>query len=424
MKILVIGSGGREYSLVWKILKDNGDKNEIYVAPGCGGICDIAKCIDIKPDNIDDLLAWAKCNLIDFTIVGPEVPLALGIVDKFINDGMKIFGPNKQATQLESSKIFSKDFMNKYNIPTADYIKFNSFETASEYIAHISPPYVIKADGLSSGKGCFVIHNPEEAFEITKNLLLKKSLGKAGSRIVIESFLKGEEASLFVLLDGKNYKTFLPSQDHKQVFDGDKGPNTGGMGAYAPYRGIENDLMENIKSNIIETTIQGLIKENIDYRGILYIGLMLTNRGPYVMEYNARFGDPETQALMPMLKSNLLNLLIKTSEGNLQNETIEFTSKIVCCVVFASEGYPKTYKKEVAIKGLPFENYENHLLFHAGTIKKDSKFYTNGGRVLNAIGVGDSLKDAIENAYEITEYVFFENMHYRTDIGEKGLKYE
>ncbi|NIA23848.1 MAG: phosphoribosylamine--glycine ligase [Proteobacteria bacterium] len=424
MNVLVVGGGGREYAIIWKIIRDEGDKNKIYVAPGNGGICDMVDCVDIKAEEIEKLLEFAKDKEIDFTIVGPEVPLSKGIVDLFKENGLKIFGPDKIATQIESSKIFAKDFMSKYGIPTADYIKFNGFETANKYISHLDPPFVVKADGLSAGKGSFVIRYTEDAINIAENLLLKKTLGEAGARIIVESFLKGEEASLLVLLDGKNYRLFLPSQDHKQVFDGDKGLNTGGMGAYAPYKGIDEELLAKIKTDIVEKTIEGFKKEGIDYRGILYVGLMLTENGPYVVEYNARFGDPETQALMPVLKSNLLDLLMSAANGDLGEREIEFYDKYACCVVFASEGYPKAYEKGIEIKGLPYKNSENKLIFHAGTKKIGEKFVTNGGRVLNAIGLGDKLDEAIENAYKITDEVFFGNMHYRTDIGEKGLKYE
>ncbi|RKX66146.1 phosphoribosylamine--glycine ligase [candidate division TA06 bacterium] len=424
MNILVIGGGGREYAIIWKIIRDEGNKHKIYAAPGNGGICDIADCVEIKADEIDKLLEFAKEKEIDFTIVGPEVPLSMGIVDLFRNNDLKIFGPDKISTQIESSKIFAKDFMNKYGIPTADYIKFNGFETANKYISHLNPPFVLKADGLSAGKGSFVIKYTEDAIKIAKDMLLKKSLGEAGAKIVIESFLRGEEASLLVLLDGNRYRLFLPSQDHKQVFDGDKGLNTGGMGAYAPYKGIDDELLAKIRTDIIEKTIEGFKKEGIDYRGILYVGLMLTEKGPYVVEYNARFGDPETQALMPILKSNLLDLLMSAADGDLGERKIEFYNKYACCVVFASEGYPKAYEKGIEIKGLPFRDSDDKLVFHAGTKRIDGKFVTNGGRVLNAIGLGEKLDEAIENAYKITEDVFFENMHYRTDIGEKGLKYE
>ena len=423
MNILVIGGGGREYSIIWKILREGGD-HKIYAAPGNGGICDMVECCDIKADEIEKLLDFAKDSKIDFTIVGPEAPLANGIVDRFEENGLKIFGPNKEAAQLESSKVFAKDFMNKYGIPTADYIKFNGFETANKYISHLTPPFVVKADGLSAGKGSFVIKYTEDAIKIAEDLLLKKTLGESGARIIVESFLNGEESSLLVLLDGSDYRLFLPSQDHKRVFDGGRGLNTGGMGAYAPYRGIDDELLERIKVEIVKKTINGLKKEGIDYRGILYIGLMLTEKGPYVVEYNARFGDPETQALMPILKSNLVELLMSASEGELGERKIEFYDKYSCCVVFASEGYPKAYNKGVEIKGLPYRGDDNRFVFHAGTKKIGDTFISNGGRVLNAIGLGDTLADAIENAYKITDDVFFENMHYRTDIGRKGLKYE
>ncbi len=423
MNILVIGGGGREYSIIWKLLKDN-NKHKIFAAPGNGGICDMADCVNIGVNEIDKLMEFAKEKEIGFTIVGPEVPLSNGIVDIFNENGLKIFGPNKKAAQIESSKVFAKDFMNKYGIPTADYIKFNGFETANKYISHLSPPFVVKADGLSAGKGSFVIKYTEDAIEIAKDLLLKKTLGDAGAKIIVESFLEGEEASLLVLLDGSDYRLFLPSQDHKQVFDGDKGLNTGGMGAYSPYKGINDDTLEKIKVDIINKTIDGFKKEGIEYRGILYVGLMLTENGPYVVEYNARFGDPETQALMPLLESDLLDLLISASEGELGERAIEFSDRYACCVVFASEGYPKQYEKGKEIKGLPYRDKKDKLVFHAGTKKDGDKYYTNGGRVLNAIGLGDSLEEAIENAYKITDDVFFENMHYRTDIGRKGLKYE
>ncbi|MCM8784088.1 MAG: phosphoribosylamine--glycine ligase [Candidatus Omnitrophica bacterium] len=435
MKILVIGSGGREHALVWKISQSK-LVDKIFCAPGNGGILKHAECIDIKTEDTDGLLELVRKERIDFTIVGPEASLAQGISDEFMKNGFKIFGPGKLAASLESSKIFAKELMHKYSVPTADFKIFDNPDDAKHYIETKNGPWVIKADGLAQGKGVFVVKTEEEAFNAIDLVMVNKIFGKAGERIIVEDFLKGEEASIVVVTDSREFVAFPSSQDHKRVFDNDEGPNTGGMGAYSPAPVVTRELFEVIEKDIITRTIDGLVQEGIIYKGVLYAGIMVTQQGPKVLEFNVRFGDPETQAVLPRLNSDLLELMLATSEGKLAKfkkfGSLNWNKKSCVCVVCASKGYPGDYEKDKVIYGLEeAEKLEDIVIFHAGTKvqiseekdkKLDMKYMTNGGRVLGVVGLGEGIEEAIRRTYRAVEKIHFEGMHYRKDIGKKALE--
>jgi len=414
MKVLIIGAGGRESCLGWK-LRQSSHVSRLYFSPGNGGTTEIGKNIPGKTDS--ELINFVEEHNIDFTIVGPESPLIDGIVDKFHQHSLKIFGPTKEAARLEGEKAFAKDFMKRFNIPTADYESFDDFHSAVKFIERHPFPLVIKASGPAAGKGSIICLTKEDAIKTIEDMMLKKVFGKAGEVIVIEEFLEGEESSIIGLISGDFYRLFLPSQDHKQIYDGDKGPNTGGMGAYAPVPLINVELREEAEIKVFQRVISGLLKEGIDFRGILYAGIIVTKKGIKVLEFNVRFGDPETQAVLPIMKSDLLPLLLSVSEGNVIPEIL-WEEKYALCVVLASKGYPIHYEKGklISFKKKP------PLIFHAGTKKENNKFYTNGGRVLNIVGLGKTLKEAKEMAYREIENVHFDNMYFRTDIGDKGIK--
>jgi phosphoribosylamine--glycine ligase len=422
MKVLVIGSGGREHALVWK-LSQSPRVDKVFCAPGNAGISEIAECVDIKPDNIDALLDFVKYNWIDLTVVGPEAPLTAGVVDAFVKEERRIFGPDKLGAQLEGSKIFAKDFMRKYGIPTAEYKTFSSYSQAEEYVRLKGAPIVVKADGLAAGKGVIVAETVDEAIHALKMIMKDKVFGDAGNRVVVEQCLRGEEASFMVLTDGKTVVPLATSQDHKQVFDGDKGPNTGGMGAYSPAPVVTNELRKNIMQSIIDPLIKGLSKERINYRGVIYVGLMICNGKPYVLEFNCRFGDPEAQPVLVRLNSDLFDLLKATAEGKLKNVKVSWKSEASVCVVLASKGYPGSYEKGKVIKGLDsFKNDKNVVIFHAGTSLSNGEIVTSGGRVLGVTALGNDIKTAQKNAYRAIEKIHFEGMHYRKDIADKAIK--
>ncbi|RJQ44359.1 MAG: phosphoribosylamine--glycine ligase [Nitrospiraceae bacterium] len=422
MKVLVIGSGGREHALVWK-LSQSPRVDKIYCAPGNPGIAEIAECLDIKADDIESLLNFAKYEWIDLTIVGPEAPLTAGIVDAFVKDERRIFGPDASGARLEGSKVFAKDFMLKYGIPTAEYKMFTSYLHAKEYIGLKGAPVVIKADGLAAGKGVFVCETVDEAIDSLKVIMKEKAFGSAGSRVVVEQCLKGEEASFMVLTDGKTVIPLATSQDHKTVFDGDRGPNTGGMGAYSPAPVITKALHLTIMKTVIDPLIKGLAKERINYRGVIYAGLMICDGKPYVLEFNCRFGDPEAQPVLMRLDSDLFEMMKATSEGKLKDVKVSWKDDPAVCVVLASKGYPGNYEKGKVIKGLDeLRDMSDTMIFHAGTGIRKNKVVTSGGRVLGVTALGKDISAAKRNAYKAIEKVHFDGMHYRKDIADKAIK--
>jgi len=424
MKVLVVGSGGREHALVWKIFQSE-LVDEIYAAPGNDGMIPLAERVDISADDIDSLANWVEENDIDLTVVGPEKPLVNGIVNEFQKRDLTIFGPNAKASQIEGSKVFAKDILRKYDIPTAEYEVFNSAEAALDYFKTCNYPIVVKAEGLAGGKGVVIATTVKEAEEAVEKIMEDRVFGDAGERIVVEDFLKGEEVSFLGLTDGENIVPLAPAQDHKAVFDGDEGPNTGGMGAYSPTPFVSEELEQEILDEILQPTIDAFRKEGIKYKGILYAGLMLTEMGPKVLEFNARLGDPETQVLLPRLKNDLVDLMLKVVDEDLEDVEVEVKDEAAVCVVLTSGGYPLSYKTDKEISGLDELNkYDNVFVFHAGTKKEGKKFLTDGGRVLGITVLEKGLFDAINETYEMVEKVHFEDVHYRTDIGFDAAQYE
>jgi phosphoribosylamine--glycine ligase len=418
MKVLIVGSGGREHCLAWK-LAQSPLVDKLYCAPGNGGT---EENIAIATDDIAGLLKFAKDKEIDLTVVGPEAPLVEGIVDKFEAAGLKIFGPRKDLALLEGSKIFSKEILKKYNIPTADFEIFDNLELAKEYIDKKGTPLVIKADGLAAGKGVFVVQDKNQAYQALDMIMSQKKFGPAGDRIIIEDCLEGEEVSILIFTDGKAIIPLVPSQDHKRAYDNDQGPNTGGMGAYSPAPLISQKQLEDIVETIFRPLVEGLKKEGKVYKGVLYGGLMIKQGKPYVLEFNVRFGDPETQSVLPKLKSDLARVMLKVAEGNLAGVNLEWDPRFCLCVVLASGGYPGEYEKGKEIKGLEeLKDKQDIFIFQAGT-KKNDKLLTSGGRVLGVAGLGSSIKEAKGKVYQAIESILFDNMHYRKDIGDKALK--
>jgi len=422
MKVLVVGSGGREHTLVWKLRKSK-KVSKIFCAPGNHGISQHARCVNIRSDNIKGLVDFASKNKIGLTVVGPEAPLAMGIVDEFQKRKLKIFGPNKEAAQIESSKVFAKEFMRKYHIPTAAFKVFSTPAEAIGFCKSVEFPVVIKADGLAAGKGVIVVRNIKEATKAIEDVMVKQLFGKAGNRVVIESFLKGQEVSVMAITDSRVIWHFLSSQDHKQAYDGDRGPNTGGMGAYCPTSFTPRDVMTDIVEQILVPTVNGLNKEGIKYRGVLYAGLMLTETGPKVLEFNCRFGDPETQVVLPLLRSDLCDLMMAVVSGNLGSVgRLQWRRETAACVVMASRGYPGKYRTGVKISGLKDYSENGCYLFHAGTALKGNQWVTAGGRVLGVTGIDKNLKSALSRAYRVAKKIKFEGVMYRRDIGFRAGK--
>ena len=420
MKVLVIGSGGREHALVWKI-SQSPLVEKIYCAPGNAGIGQMAECVAIKAEDLDGLLDFALQNEIGLTVVGPEVPLTMGIVDKFQEKGLKIFGPSGKAAEIEGSKTFAKDLMAKYNIPTAKYGAFTDAEKAKAFLAEVGLPCVVKADGLAAGKGVLICETKEEAETAVDDILVDNKFGNAGSRVVVEEFLTGQEVSMLAFSDGKTIVPMVSSQDHKRIWDGDKGLNTGGMGAYSPAPIYTADIHEIVVPQVLKATISAMEQEGRTFAGILYAGLMLTEDGPKVLEFNARFGDPETQAVLPRLKSDLVEIILAIIDGRLAEMNIEWHEEAAVCVVMASGGYPETSDKGRVISGLEAAAEAGAIVFHAGTKETDGNIVTNGGRVLGISALGKDIAEAIANAYKGVEKITFENMQYRTDIGKKAF---
>ena len=418
VNVLVIGSGGREHAIGWK-LGQSENVNTVFYAPGNGGTLNN---VPISADNLAELAKFASENNC-FTVVGPEAPLAMGIVDMFNEMGLKIFGPTKKAAQLESSKIWAKQFLKRNNIPTAAFEVFNDAVKAKEYVNQIEYNVVIKADGLASGKGVIVCDSKAEAEKSIDMMLVDKKFGDAGNNIIIEERIDGIEASYIALSDGKIAIPMATSQDHKRIFDNDKGPNTGGMGAYSPTPIIDKDLSQKIQEKIIDKTISSLRNEGITFKGFLYAGIMLKDGEPYVLEYNVRMGDPECQPILMRMDSDLFEYLVGSVEGTLENTSlISWKNKSAVCIVLASKGYPESYPKGEEIFGLG-NTFDDAYIFHAGTKELDKKIITNGGRVLGVTALGDTLEAAIKRAYDVTEKISWENKYSRTDIGKKGLSH-
>jgi len=425
LKILVVGSGGREHTLCWK-LSQSPKVEKIYCAPGNGGIGEIAECVDIKVGQEDYFLRLAKFCLkekIDLTFVGPEVPLCEGMVDYFQSQGLACFGPKKEAARLERSKIFAKEFMRRHNIPTADFEVARSFKEAKDCLRNKNFPIVVKADGLAAGKGVVICQDRNEAIVALENMMVGEVFGQAGSAVVIEECLEGEEVSVLAFCDGRDFIPMVSSQDHKRACDQDKGPNTGGMGAYSPARVITGQLQKRIEEEILMPTISGMQKEGREYRGIIYLGLMINRDGPKLLEYNVRFGDPETQVVLPRLKSDLIEVALACIEGNLSKISLEWESRTSACVVLASGGYPGEYRKGLEISGLKeAAKLKDILIFHAGTKREGEKIITSGGRVLGVTASGETIKEAIDNSYQAVAKINFDKMHYRKDIGWRAIK--
>jgi len=418
VNVLVIGSGGREHAIGWK-LGQSDEVDTVFFAPGNGGT---SNNVPISVDSLDDIVKFASekdC----FTVVGPEAPLAMGIVDIFNEKGLKIFGPTKDAAQLESSKIWAKKFMKRNNIPTAAFEVFNDATAAKEYVNETEHNVVVKADGLAAGKGVIVCNNKDEAKDAIDMMLVNKKFGDAGTNIIIEDRIDGVEASYIALSDGKRVIPMATSQDHKRVYDGDNGPNTGGMGAYSPTLAIDEVLSQKIQEKIIDKTITSLRNEGITFKGFLYAGIMLKDGEPYVLEYNVRMGDPECQPILMRMNSDLFQYLKACVNDTLEKmPPISWKNKSAVCVVLASKGYPESYPKGDEISGLDLM-YDDAYVFHAGTKKQNKKIITNGGRVLGVTALGDTLESAIKSAYSVSEKIFWENKYSRTDIGKKGLSY-
>lgn len=418
MKVLIIGSGGREHAIAVSVAKSN-RVDKIYAAPGNAGISQLAECVDIGVMEFEKLADFAKEMEIDFTIVGPDDPLVGGIVDVFEAKGLKVFGPEKKAAVLEGSKAFSKDLMKKYNIPTAAYETFDDSKAAYEYLESAEFPIVLKADGLALGKGVLICNTKEEAVQGVKTLMLDKQFGSAGDRIVMEEFLVGREVSVLCFCDGTHILPMTSAQDHKRAKDGDKGLNTGGMGTFSPSPFYTKEVEEFCEKYVYQPSMDALKAEGRDFTGIMFLGLILTEKGPRVLEYNARFGDPEAQVVLPRMKNDIIDVMEACVDGTLDKINLEFEDNAAVCVVLASEGYPEAYEKGKVVEGLSaFDGKEGYYVFHAGTKLEGSQVLTNGGRVFGITAKGTDLKEARANAYEAVKWISFENKYMRNDIGK------
>lgn len=418
MKVLVVGSGGREHAIVWKAAQSE-KVDKIYCAPGNAGISEYAECVDIQAMEFEKLTAFAKEKGIDLTIIGMDDPLVGGIVDEFEKEGLRVFGPKKNAAILEGSKAFSKDLMKKYQIPTAAYETFEDAQAALEYLNTIEFPIVLKADGLALGKGVLICTTLEEAQAGVKSIMLDKQFGTAGNCIVIEEFLVGREVSVLSFVDGNSIQIMTSAQDHKRAKDGDEGLNTGGMGTFSPSPFYTKEIDEFCRQHIYQATVDAMKAEGRPFKGIIFFGLILTEKGPKVLEYNARFGDPETQVVLPRMKNDIIEVMEACIDGKLDTIKLEFEDNVAVCVVLASAGYPEHYEKGFVIQGLDsHKQKEGYYIFHAGTKLADGQIVTNGGRVLGVTATGKDLKTARENAYQATEWIDFKNKYMRTDIGK------
>ena len=414
MRILVVGGGGREHAICWK-LNNESNVEKIYCAPGNAGISNVAECIDIGDSDIENLLKFAKENQIDLTIVGPEIPLVAGIVDAFEKEGLKIFGPNKKCAQLEGSKSFSKDFMIRHNLPTAKYKEYTNLDEAITEIDSFGYPVVIKADGLAAGKGVVIPENREDAITTLKEMMSDKKFGKAGDKIVVEEFLNGIETSILAFVDNDTIVPMVSSKDHKKVFEGEAGLNTGGMGTFSPSEIYTDELAKEVQEKILDKTLEGFKKDNLNYKGILFVGLMITEDGPKILEYNVRFGDPETQSVLFRLDTDLNKIISAILDNNLKNIEINYSKEEAICVMLTSGGYPESYEKGKVISGL--ENLDSDIVvFHSGTKFDNGNIVTNGGRVIGITAKGKTVKEAGKKVYENIKKINFEGMHYRKDI--------
>ena len=418
---MVIGSGGREHALVWK-LAQSPLADKIFALPGNPGIAELATCVegvDVKDHSA--VIDFTRRNEIGLVVIGPEAPLVEGLADSLIDADIKVFGPTAQAAQLEGSKIFAKQLMKKYAIPTARYEVFSDAQSARSYVRQEGAPIVIKADGLAAGKGVIVAQTVEEALNAIDEIMTQKSFGDAGARIVVEEFMDGEEASLLAFTDGKTVVPMIPSQDHKRVDDGDQGLNTGGMGSYAPAPVVDQNVLNKAVENILKPTVEAMAKEGKTYRGCLYAGLMIVDGEPKVVEFNARFGDPETQVVLPLLKSDLVELMIACADGTLDNQTIEWSDESAVCVILASGGYPKSYRKGLEIDGINKAKALGSVIFHAGTTQRDGKLLTSGGRVLGVVSLDKNIRAAVDKTYKAVGVINFDGMHFRHDIAARAI---
>jgi phosphoribosylamine--glycine ligase len=421
MKILVIGGGGREHALIWK-LRQSQRVEKVYCAPGNGGICDEAECLPVDLKSVDSLLALAERIQPDLTVVGPELPLQMGVVDEFTRHGLRVFGPTQAAAQLESSKSFAKEFMQRHNIPTAPFAICDSVNEVREALPHFHTPLVVKADGLAAGKGVVICKSKDEAAATAGDMLSGKMLGEAGARVVLEECLQGDELSFLVVSDGDRVAPLVGAQDHKRVGEGDSGPNTGGMGAYSTLSLVDDKMRDWLVNHIARPVVAGMKQEGTDYKGVLYCGLMMTARGPMVLEFNCRFGDPETQAILMRLESDLAEALEASIEGRVSEGDFKWSADASVCVVMASGGYPGTFEVGKKIMGIEdADKVDGVKVFHAGTTKRDGGYYTAGGRVLGVTARAADLKSAVARAYEAVGKIRFENAHYRKDIAARAV---
>ena len=421
MRVLVVGSGGREHALSWALGRSL-RAGELFVAPGNPGSGSVATNVPVKADDIEGLVGWAQQNRIDLTVVGPELPLALGLVDRFVEAGLRVFGPTQTAARIETSKAFAKTFMQEEGIPTAAFEIFEDFDEAMDYVREQPFPLVAKADGLAAGKGVSVCDAPSEAEDALRSMMVDRAFGDAGQQTIVEECLTGQEVSLLAFSDGQTVVPMVSAQDHKPAYDGDAGPNTGGMGCYAPMTLATPQLVEEVQRTILQPTVDGMRRRGMPYVGVLYAGLILTSDGPQVLEFNCRFGDPETQVILPLLKTDLCEVLEACVEGRLSEMTLRWSSGACVCVVMASGGYPKAYRTGYAISGLDeVEKLSDVQVFHAGTAQKDGQTVTAGGRVLGVTAWGGTLTLAINRAYCAVERIHFPDQHFRRDIGMKAF---
>ncbi len=421
LNVLVIGGGAREHALVAAIKAS--PRAQVWCAPGNAGIAELASCVKVQPDDLQSMLTLVKEFSIDLTVVGPENPLAAGIVDAWEEHGYRIFGPRRDAAMLEASKVWAKKFMSRHDVPTAGYRIFTDYSKAREFVKESVPPLVIKADGLAAGKGVIVAEDESTALEALDRIMRDEEFGEAGREVVIEEFLEGDELSVLAVTDGETIIMTPPAQDHKRIWDGDRGPNTGGMGAYSPVPVAGVELVEDVRKRIIEPTIRGMASEGRSYRGVLYAGLMITSDGPKVLEFNVRFGDPETQVLLPLYRGSFLDMVDATCQGKLHQHKARWSDEAAACVVLAAEGYPGPYEKGIPIDGIDEALASGVEVFHAGTARREGQFVTAGGRVLSVVGKGADLQKALERAYSGVASISFSGMHYRRDIGARALAY-
>ncbi len=419
MNVLVIGSGGREHTIVWSLVKSD-DVEKVFVSPGNGGTASIAENVSIPVSDIDTMISFIKDNNIGLVVIGPEDPLVDGLADKLLAEGVPVFGPQKKAALLEGSKAYAKRFMKKYNIPTAAYEEFDDYYKACTYLESIAYPVVIKADGLAAGKGVIIVNNQEEALQALDRIMKDKDFGNAGEKVVVEEFLEGEEASILAFVDSKTIVPMAPAQDHKAAYDGDTGPNTGGMGTYSPAPIVDEAMQKKIKKEVFDRFMVGLNTENMPYHGILFVGLMIKDGKPKVLEFNVRFGDPETQVVLPRLKTDLYKIMDAVVNDRLSDIKIEWKDEFAVCVVIASEGYPGKYPKDIELSNL---EQEDAMVFHAGTKIDDGKILSSGGRVLGVTAMDSNLEKAIFKAYKAVEGISFSKKYFRKDIAQKAFRH-